>query len=112
MKFLTADSYQNKCQTLFELYSDKIKRLLPGARVEHIGSSSIPNAISKGDLDIFVGVDIDDLEASIPLLMTLGFREKLDTFRCPELCMLQAESEDVAIQAVANGSQFEDPRTQ
>ncbi|WP_371317042.1 GrpB family protein [Aeromonas sp. sia0103] len=50
--------------------------MLPKARVEHIGASSIPLAISKGDLDIFIGVESDELEAAVQLLTTLGFQEK------------------------------------
>ncbi|CAM3485341.1 hypothetical protein PAMA111031_04255 [Paraphotobacterium marinum] len=43
---------------LFEKYKNKIQSILPKAKIEHIGSSSIPNAISKGDLDILIGVPV------------------------------------------------------
>ncbi len=57
MKFHEASEYQESNNRLFEVYRAKIISLLPTARIEHIGSSSVPGAISKGDLDIFVGVD-------------------------------------------------------
>ncbi len=65
-------------------------------------------AISKGDLDIFVGVEMGDFGLAIQRLMTLGFQEKTDTLRTSELCMLESTSgDDVAFQIVVNGSEFE-----
>ncbi|MGE6161054.1 GrpB family protein [Aeromonas salmonicida] len=108
MKFYSAEQYQASCEDLFLRYEREVKNLLPNARVEHVGASSIPLAISKGDLDIFIGVESDELSAAIQLLTTLGFQEKADTLRTSELCMLESTSgDDVAFQLVANGSEFE-----
>ncbi|RXJ71540.1 hypothetical protein CS022_20720 [Veronia nyctiphanis] len=108
MKFLESKDYQKKCWQHFERYSSEIKSLIPDARVEHIGASSIPEAISKGDLDIFVGVEPEDLEQAVISLKALGFEEKIDTLRTPKLCMLESTiGNDVALQVVANGSEFE-----
>lgn len=108
MKFYPAEQYQVACNELFIRYERDIKKLIPNARVELVGASSIPFAVSKGDLDIFVGVDLGELEDVIERLTILGFNEKLDTLRTPELCMLEStSSDDVALQVVANGSEFE-----
>jgi GrpB-like predicted nucleotidyltransferase (UPF0157 family) len=108
MKFYPAEQYQAACNELFIRYERDIKKLIPNARVEHVGASSIPFAVSKGDLDIFVGVDLGELEDVIERLTTLGFNEELDTLRTPELCMLEStSSDDVALQVVANSSEFE-----
>ncbi|MCH7346858.1 MULTISPECIES: GrpB family protein [Aeromonas] len=109
MKFYSAEQYQQSCELLFSRYKLDIQKLIPDARVEHVGSSSIPNAISKGDLDIFVGVEASRLDFSVKLLLsTMKLQEKIDTLRTPELCMLESTSDDnVALQVVANGSTFE-----
>ncbi|UOE87073.1 GrpB family protein [Vibrio splendidus] len=108
MKFYPAEQYQAACNELFVQYERDIKKLVPNARVEHVGASSIPFAVSKGDLDIFVDVELGEFEDVIGRLTTLGFKEKLDTLRTPELCMLESTSaDDVALQVVANGSEFE-----
>ncbi|MCY9861686.1 GrpB family protein [Vibrio coralliirubri] len=108
MKFYPAEQYQAACNELFIRYERDIRTLIPNARVEHVGASSIPSAVSKGDLDIFVGIELGELEDVIGRLTTLGFNEKLDTLRTPELCMLESTSaHDVALQVVANGSEFE-----
>lgn len=108
MKFYYPDQYQPSCEKLFVDYRSKIKQLLPYAMIEHIGASSIPQAISKGDLDIFVGVEANDLEDAVKVLKSLDFEEKIDTLRTAHLCMLESTSdENVALQVVANGTEFE-----
>lgn len=109
MKFYLSEQYQPSCEALFLHYQGLVKKVLPHAVIEHIGASSIPHAVSKGDLDIFIGVSGSELEQSVKQLIGLGFQEKADTLRTVELCMLESNStDDVAIQVVANGSQFED----
>lgn len=109
MKFYAADQYQPACERLFNQWRVAIQHQLPEARVEHIGASSIPSAISKGDLDIFVGVPALQHEEAVARLVELGFQEKQDTLRTSELCMLESkQDDDVALQVVANGSEFED----
>ena len=108
MKFYSSEQYQASCEELFLRFECEIQNLLPNARIEHVGASSIPNAVSKGDLDIFVGVDALNFESTTHLLMKLGFKEKADTLRTLELCMLESTStDDVALQIVVNGSKFE-----
>jgi GrpB-like predicted nucleotidyltransferase (UPF0157 family) len=107
MKFLESIEYQPACHARFAFYINEIHTLLPTARVEHIGSSAIPYAISKGDLDIFVGVEKNNFTQAITSLEELGFKEKKDTLRTDELCMLESCSEDVALQVVVNDSEFE-----
>ena len=57
VKFLEPEAYQPLARELFNRSSSLIRQALPAARIEHIGSSAIEGAVSKGDLDIFVGVE-------------------------------------------------------
>ncbi|EHN67977.1 GrpB family protein [Aliivibrio fischeri] len=107
MKFFKSDEYQTKCLEQYEYYRSEVLKLLPTARVEHIGASSIPGLISKGDLDIFIGVEVSEISNSILTLEQLGFEEKLNTLRTNELCMMESLSSDVSFQIVSNGSEFE-----
>jgi GrpB-like predicted nucleotidyltransferase (UPF0157 family) len=106
MKFLEPTEYQPLCINRFDFYKIEVQKLLPKARVEHIGASAVPNAVSKGDLDIFIGVT--DLEHAVASLKILDYSEKQNTLRTDDLCMLESLSEDVALQVVANDSEFED----
>ena len=82
---------------------------LPLATVEHIGASSIPQAISKGDIDVLVAVAQADFAQALAALVALGYEEKNDTLRTPQLCMLVSPRADIdlAIQLIERGSKFE-----
>ncbi len=108
LKFFKYSQYQERCNQDFEKYRQRILKIIPDARVEHVGSSSIEGSISKGDVDIFVGVEKDEFESTVSALLDLGFTEKQGTLRTTQLCMLESETdESIALQVVANGSKFE-----
>lgn len=107
MVFLEPEQYQQRCAQLFNSYQKDISALLPFAKIEHIGSSAIPNVISKGDLDIYVEVKPDQFKFAIERLKTLNFIEKQNTLRTHELCMLESlNNDDVAFQIVVTDSVF------
>ena len=107
MIFLEPEQYQERCAQLFNSYQKDISTLLPFAKIEHIGSSAIPNAISKGDLDIYIEVKPDQFKFAIERLKTLNFIEKQNTLRTHELCMLESlNNDDVAFQIVVTDSVF------
>lgn len=107
MVFLEPEQYQQRCAQLFNSYQKDISALLPFAKIEHIGSSAIPNAISKGDLDIYIEVMSEQFEFAIEQLKTLNFIEKQNTLRTHELCMLESlNNDDVAFQIVDTDSIF------
>ncbi|ETR94876.1 GrpB family protein [Acinetobacter lactucae] len=107
MVFLEPEQYQQRCTQLFNSYHKAICALLPFAKIEHIGSSAIPNAISKGDLDIYIEVIPEQFECAIERLKTLNFIEKPNTLRTHELCMLESlNDDDVAFQIVVSDSIF------
>jgi GrpB-like predicted nucleotidyltransferase (UPF0157 family) len=109
MQFFDRSQFIFRIENIFLEVEAKIIEILPNARVEHVGSSAIPGAISKGDLDIFVGVTQDDFLEAIDLIKHIGFSEKLNTLRTDSLCMMTSSTynEDVAVQLVANGSEHE-----
>ena len=109
MKFFLPEDFQPKLNLIFENEKVSIQKILPHARIEHICASSIPHAVSKGDLDIFVGVDSSGFNDAISSIKSIGYFEQKDTFRSETLCMLKKEdrTDDIAKQLVANGSEFE-----
>ena len=109
LKFLQPSQYQPGVSRLYEKIASEVRLLLPDSRVEHIGASSIPGAISKGDLDVFVGVDKERIEYAISQFERIGYRVKTNTLRNESLCMLEIDIHEypVALQIVANGSEFE-----
>ncbi|MBP7831593.1 MAG: GrpB family protein [Candidatus Pacebacteria bacterium] len=62
-------------KSLFEEYKHQIEKLLPAADIQHVGGSSIPGAITKGDLDIQIRIRLEDMEAAITALDTIFERK-------------------------------------
>lgn len=113
MQFFESDEYQPVAQQIYHQLSAKIKQAVPGAVVEHIGSSAIPGVISKGDLDIFVGVVPTDFNASVRILEDMGFIIKHGSLRTESLCPFEVHGYplEVGVQLVALKSKFEFFRT-
>ena len=110
LKFLKPEKFKAKLDSLFSEVKSRVLKSIPRADVQHIGSSAIKNAISKGDLDILVRVDSAIFDESLKAIQSLGFQIKEGTLRTESLCMLITTEfgEDVAIQLIARGSEFED----
>ena len=107
MKFYIPSEYQQRCLETYKEYRKLLGSLLPHAKIEHIGSSAVPGALSKGDLDIFLGVKLEQHSEAVVILEKAGFCIKVGTLRTTELCMLEAPEQDVAVQVVAIGSEYE-----
>ena len=109
MEFFESSKFFERNNLAFEDLRAEILERIPDARVEHVGASAIKGLASKGDLDVFVGVDPSHFDETLAKLVDLGCSEKMGTLRTDSLCMLVVDrySWDVAIQLVANGSKFE-----
>lgn len=110
MLFLEPEEYQLRVDKLFKEVRSDVLKLVSCSRFEHIGASSVTGSVSKGDLDIFFGVDKNEFHQTIDRLKEIGFTEKENTLRTDELCMMVTEKYnfDVALQIVVSGSEFED----
>jgi GrpB-like predicted nucleotidyltransferase (UPF0157 family)/GNAT superfamily N-acetyltransferase len=109
VKFLEPEAYRPLAREVFDQLCPRIRQVFPAARVEHIGSSSIEGAISKGDLDIFVGVEPEGFEDALAAIESLGFRIKTESFRNESLCPFESDAYPlpVGLQLVVNRSEFE-----
>lgn len=109
MKLLRPEQYQPEARHLFETLRRELEPLLPYHSIEHIGASAIPGAVSKGDLDICIVTPQGPISATINTIKALGYREKEETLRTDQLCMLipMSGNRDVALQVIEAGSQFE-----
>lgn len=107
MNLLLPEHYQSACEAVFELVRPNLEKAIPYACIEHVGSSAIKGAVSKGDLDIFVGVPSSRHERTVITLERLGYRIKKDTHRDDSLCMLERFTPDFALQVVSLGSKYD-----
>jgi GrpB-like predicted nucleotidyltransferase (UPF0157 family) len=108
MEFLEPDKVKERADLLYQKWKGLIESELPFSRVEHVGSTAIGGAITKGDVDLYVEVPPAEHEDAVKALENLGFRIKQDTHRDAELCMLEStDIKDLALQVVARGAVYE-----
>ncbi len=108
MIFLEPESYQPGAQDLYDELAARLEEAMPTSKIEHVGSSAIDGAISKGDLDIYVGVEQQDFESAIDTIQSLGFLIKEDSLRNEHLCPFWSDKYniDVGVQLVVEGSKY------
>lgn len=106
MRFLKPEEYQDAVEQKFLAMKARLSSAVPYAEIEHIGSSAIRGAVSKGDLDILVRVNRSQFSDALNAISNAGFAIKPGTLRTESLCMLEG-AEDVAVQLIERGSEFE-----
>ena len=52
----------------FRAHRAEVGRLIPSSEIEHVGSTSIPGALTKGDLDLLVRVSAERFSTAIHAL--------------------------------------------
>jgi GrpB-like predicted nucleotidyltransferase (UPF0157 family) len=109
MKIHPPEEYQPAANVVYAEALTVLSALAPDARIEHVGSSAIPGAYSKGDVDICVCVAPAAFVKTLAALLAAGYCIKQDTLRTGELCMLESDAADEphAVQLIAAGSKFE-----
>jgi GrpB-like predicted nucleotidyltransferase (UPF0157 family) len=85
VNFINNNSLRKKAEETFLFQKALITKLLPEADIQHVGSSAIPNSITKGDLDIQVRVEAAIFPKAVQELSRLYGQNKgstkADTFR-------------------------------
>jgi GrpB-like predicted nucleotidyltransferase (UPF0157 family) len=110
MQFFNQEDYLPLIESTYLKLEKKLHDNLIDVEIEHIGSSAIKDAISKGDLDILVRSSKENFNINLNTIIGLDFNIKTNTLRTDSLCMLETQKYpiDVAIQLIESGSEFED----
>ncbi|MEI0735513.1 GrpB family protein [Paenibacillus sp. JTLBN-2024] len=69
--FLDHNTFKTEADHLFMKQKSIIKAVLPNADVQHVGSTAIPNSLTKGDLDIQVRIEPAEFENAVEALSKL-----------------------------------------
>ena len=69
--FKPTSEFIDLANKVYEEQRVKILELLPNANIEHIGSTSIPGSITKGDLDLVVSISKDEFRQAIEVLKSV-----------------------------------------
>lgn len=71
VRFFECSKFHTNAQQLFLEQKAIIEALIPTADVQHVGSTSVPNSLTKGDLDIQVRVKSEDYLYAVDTLSKL-----------------------------------------
>lgn len=108
VRFLKLEDVADEIDLLYGILERRFARLMPFGDIEHIGSTSIPGSITKGDLDISVRVPASRFEDALSLLDTCCERHEeshnTEEYQ-PYLCHI--ENQQVGIQLFISGSVYE-----
>lgn len=69
--FRPVSNFVELANKVFEEEKAKILQLLPYADIQHIGSTSFPNSITKGDLDLVISVPKKEFKHAIEQLKSI-----------------------------------------
>ncbi len=71
VQFKPASEYLELAKKVFEEQKGRITQFLPYADVQHIGSTSIPNSVTKGDLDLVIRVPRKEFKHAVEELKSI-----------------------------------------
>jgi GrpB-like predicted nucleotidyltransferase (UPF0157 family) len=86
--------------------SRRLRLRLPGVEIEHVGSTSIPGALTKGDLDLLVRVDAPSFDAAVLALRGLYAVHQPDNWTSTYASFVDPSASDppVGVQLAVRGS--------
>jgi GrpB-like predicted nucleotidyltransferase (UPF0157 family) len=87
----------------------RIARLLPGAEIVHVGSTAVPGALTKGDVDLMVRVPANAFEPAVRALGSAYSVHQPENWTPTYASFVDPESTDppVGVQLVVAGSKDE-----
>jgi GrpB-like predicted nucleotidyltransferase (UPF0157 family) len=66
-----AEDIEQAAREAYDEHRARIAELLPDAQIEHVGATSVPGALTKGDVDLLVRVAAGELDAAAAALGAL-----------------------------------------
>lgn len=107
--FRPSSEYVAQAEQVFESEKSKLLALLPDASIHHIGSTSIPGSLTKGDLDINVRVEREAFADAVAVLSEHFAINQPDNWQGDFASYNDDEtSMDVGIQLTSIGSPSDD----
>ena len=71
--FYNFDRFKHEAEKTFRSQKERIKKRIPSADIQHVGSTAIPYSMTKGDLDIQVRVSTKNFMPAVEMLSELYY---------------------------------------
>jgi GrpB-like predicted nucleotidyltransferase (UPF0157 family) len=107
--FIAESTIREQAAAAFEQHKVRLLTLLPQVEIQHIGSTAIPGALTKGDLDIVVRVPQTEFDTADAIL-ALHYERNTGSTRTTSFASFKDDSTDppLGIQLVVRGSDLDD----
>jgi GrpB-like predicted nucleotidyltransferase (UPF0157 family) len=108
VRFSRAPEVFAKADRLYAEVAPRIAAVLPAADIHHVGSTAVPESLTKGDLDIVVRVSVNDFAEAEAVLESM-FARNTGSFRSDEFAAFLDSSTDpeLGVQLVVAGSKVD-----
>ncbi|OGZ57720.1 MAG: hypothetical protein A3F94_01775 [Candidatus Spechtbacteria bacterium RIFCSPLOWO2_12_FULL_38_22] len=103
VNFIKTEDILKKINALFKIEKQKLTALFPDADIEHVGGTSVPGSLSKGDLDINIRVAPENFEKTVETLKTLYKINQLNNWS-KGFASFKNEARELSIQVTAISS--------
>jgi GrpB-like predicted nucleotidyltransferase (UPF0157 family) len=103
VNFKPQSDFADKAQAAFEKERGNLLKILPEADIQHIGSTAIPNAMTKGDLDLQVRVEKADFQEAVEKLKKLYAINQPDNWT-ENYASFKDDNRSIGIQLTVRGS--------
>jgi GrpB-like predicted nucleotidyltransferase (UPF0157 family) len=110
MRLVPEEEIREQVASVFQRGRTRLEALVPDARIEHVGSTTVAGSLTKGDLDICVIIDADHFDPAVQALSEAydvhqpeNWTAALASFIAPP-----EEGIEVGIQRVVAGTTEED----
>lgn len=108
VNFINTEKLADVTERAYAEHKEIIRRMLPEADIQHVGSTAIPNSLTKGDLDIQVRVKVQHFPKAVEELSNLYDTNegsvKTGDFRAFED---NSETPSLGVQLTVIGSEFD-----
>ena len=101
--------YQEGATAAYEDAELLLSAILPDARIEHVGSSAVPGAYSRGGVDICVAAPRDTFDEALGVLCEAGYHQRSQDDGADRHAVFAALHGDVplTLQLIESGSAHE-----
>ncbi len=108
VRFVSESEVRARAALLFEQQERVLRALIPGADIQHVGSTSVPGSLTKGDVDIQVRIEAAMFAAADAILAT-HYERNVGSLHTDEYSPFKDDSTDppLGIQLTVIGSRFD-----
>jgi GrpB-like predicted nucleotidyltransferase (UPF0157 family) len=94
----------------FQQHSREVRRLVPGAEVEHMGATAVPGSLTKGDLDLLVRVAPENFPGAVESLTSRYAIHQPENWTATYASFFDERDDHlpVGVQLVVTGSDIDD----